>query len=226
VIDRAQADADTQLIREAADLLDRLTAVTAEAEILEGVVDELFDRQAEPEADDGDLDLAFEEAARVIAGITAPNATDRPVSERREPGDRKYSVAARKQVLGAIESAGVWMSRVSEAVYRTPSGSRVAMPFSAEGKPGTWWLGAYEGAFDEVLLLCESGHDLVCLHLSREFVRDHVPQLSRDSKGNIKFHVARNDNGDYLLRAGSYGNYVSLPEFDSTTQAHLLGRSR
>ncbi len=80
VIDRAQADGDTQVIREAADLLDRLTGVADEAAAIAASIEELLDRQTESEAWDREIDLALEEAARDIAGIPSPDESDRPAS--------------------------------------------------------------------------------------------------------------------------------------------------
>jgi hypothetical protein len=128
----------------------------------------------------------------------------------------------RKYVVAAIESAGVPMSRVNVTVYRTRSGSLVAMPFSSEGKqPGTWFFGAYEKNFDEVLLLCETDDEIVCLHLPHDVLRTYLPKLRRDTKGEVKFHVLRQRDRYHLKFP--YGPSVPLDRFDPSSQAHLLG---
>jgi hypothetical protein len=96
------------------------------------------------------------------------------------------------------------------------------MPFSSEGEPGTWWLGAYLGNFDEILLLCETDDKIVCLHLPKKVVERRLPELSRDSKGNVKFSVLRH-GGTYVLQLGRRGIDLPLARFDPSSQAHLLG---
>jgi hypothetical protein len=80
VIDLAQTDGDTRVIREAADLLDRLTALAHEATALEELIEELLDRHADPEAGGTELDRALDEAARLLAGLAEPDDSDRPAS--------------------------------------------------------------------------------------------------------------------------------------------------
>lgn len=104
------------------------------------------------------------------------------------------------------------MERISEAVYRTSSGTRLAMPYSRELEPGKWWLGSYIGRFDEVILLCQVGEQLIGFHLDREFVQQWVPRLSRDSSGNVKFNVERIDSG-FALRLPR-GRLEHLERFD------------
>ena len=167
-----------------------------------------------------------DEAVRALEGTTAAaRAPERPRSTRRAARNdshaRTHAIAAREALVTAIQAAGVPMERESEAVYRTHSGSRVAMPYSKELEPGKWWLGSYIGRFDEALLLCELGERTAAFHLDHAFVREKVPRMSRDSTGNVKFNVER-DGAEFKLRLG--GELVDLQRFDPATDARSLGR--
>lgn len=140
---------------------------------------------------------------------------------RPDAGARARSVAAWRHLIEGIVAAGVPMTRVSEAVYRTSSGSRVAMPFSKEIEPGKWWLGSYEGRFDEVILLCEVDEGVQAFHLSRGFLGDHLAGLSRDASGNVKFNLDR-IGGRMTLRLG-HGSSTDLRRFDPSSDARGLG---
>jgi hypothetical protein len=110
---------------------------------------------------------------------------------------RQHARDRRALVLGRLRAQGVRLTSVSEAVYRTPSGKRVGMPFSSEINGG-WWLGLYDGRFDVALLLCEREADIDLVYLDESFFARYGTQLSRDSKNNIKFNVERGENG-YVL---------------------------
>ena len=122
-------------------------------------------------------------------------------------------------MLRAIATAGTGLSRISEAVYRHESGSRIAMPYASE-IDGGWWMGSYEGRFDEALLLCESGTATVSLHLSRALVAKHLANLGR-SGGRVIFHVDRYAGGFALRLLG--GGAVPLKPFDPVADAVRLG---
>jgi len=164
-----------------------------------------------------DLALREHSAAPSVRMKEAPEVPSGVAS--RDVGVREHAMAGRRQVLAAIGSAGVRMSRISEAVYRHPSGSRVAMPFSKE-LDGVWWLGSYEGRFDEVILLCETDGRVVPFHLPPKLVAKHLADLSR-SGGRVIFHVSRLARG-FALRVRA-GVVVPLSPFDPVAEAGVLG---
>lgn len=169
-----------------------------------------------------DLGILEADVGSASRSETSPKSSTSVTASRADSDARAHAVAARKRIVAAIESAGVSMSRVSEAVYRTSSGSRVAMPFSSQLYPGKWWLGSYIGRFDEVLLLCDRGSRVEAFHLDNEFVREHTPRMSRDSNGNVKFNVDR-VGAEFKLRLGK-GRTIDLRRFDPASHAGDLGR--
>jgi hypothetical protein len=204
---------DTTGLRAAAESLD-------ECNVLRGQLDELESRI---EAFEGRLAAVEEPLDETTGAPFAPRRAPPPETKpRTSPANRGRSTVARQRLVEQIAAAGVPMTAISEAVYRAPTGSRVAMPFSSELDFGIWWLGSYAGKFDEVILMCERGDRVDAYHLSREFVRDHVPGMSRDSKGNVKFHVDRVE-GQPTLRLGR-GRFVDLVPFDPARDAVDLGR--
>jgi hypothetical protein len=204
---------DTTGLRAAAESLD-------ECKVLRGQLDELESRIAEF---DGRLAAIKASLDETTAAPFPPRPAPPPETEpHNSPANRGRSTVARRRLVEQIGAAGVPMTAISEAVYRTPTGSRVAMPFSIELDFGIWWLGSYAGKFDEVILLCERGDRVDAYHLSREFVRSHLPGMSRDSKGNVKFHVDRVE-GQPTLRLGR-GHCVDLVPFDPAGDATHLGQ--
>jgi hypothetical protein len=166
-----------------------------------------------------DHDLVALEAE--LEGVETDRAPERKPRSLPDAAARERSVAARERLVERVAAAGLELVRVSEAVYQTPSGSRVAMPFSKELEPGKWWLGSYDGRFDEVILLCELDSGVEAFHLGPSFLREHLGNMSRDTKGNIKFNVDR-IGADYRLRLGN-GRSIALRRFDPDRDSQALG---
>ena len=84
--------------------------------------------------------------------------------------------------------------RVGSPVARGATGT-LYLPSAIERMPGRWWLGLNEGAFAAcadargVVLLCESGSELLDFWLPTEEVRELLPRLSSGKNHERQFNV-------------------------------------
>src|SRR5712664_4505614 len=98
------------------------------------------------------------------------------------------------EVRGMTGLEFVLEKRVGSPVARGATGT-LYLPSAIERVPGRWWLGLNEGAFAAcadargVVLLCESGSELLDFWLPTEEVRELLPRLSSGKNHERQFNV-------------------------------------
>lgn len=110
-----------------------------------------------------------------------------------ELSPKAYAKRVKGKFLEELKATtGANLQLIHGVIYQAPSGAKVGLAFSTEGKPGRWFCGLPEGAFDQALLLCEAqcGGEIIALSLGKEFLTKYGGSLSRSSN-QVKFNVVR-----------------------------------
>ncbi len=156
-------------------------------------------------------DIEHKKTQSVFSNLEAPNLSNRdlplfqsssiPSVHGRNGLSRKaYANKRRRDFVEQLKKTSrIVLEHVGGVIYRTPSGTRVGIPFATESNRNRWWLGLQESDFEQALLLCEDkGGEIISLSLRKDFFEKHGRRLSV-SKGNVKFNVVRRGTSLELL---------------------------
>lgn len=145
----------------------------------------------------------FEDIKAQLNG--APNrAGTEGTSDR--PANGALSAKAKGEVrrqafLRDAETRGISLTRIRGVRYSSPKLQRVGIASANESPDyrNRWFLGLAPDKYDGFVLLCEDLTGQVHRFIaSSEVSRRVLPYLSRDSAGQLKFHVTR-DKGRFYL---------------------------
>jgi hypothetical protein len=163
---------------------DRAMAMVRAAKDCEGALDSLQRLWQEAERIRGLLDDAERYPAPFLCSLVPESLSSRARAQKR-----------RAEWLEQLRRDGIHLRQTSEKTFETTGHKNVGVPFATErpGQPDLWWLGLADQRFDFVVLLCADGSGtLLDFILPSGFLASVWNQLSRDGKGQVKFHVLRN----------------------------------
>jgi hypothetical protein len=128
-----------------------------------------------------------------------------------QTSEKKSNAKARGKAwrLGYVKSkiqSGEHLHRITETLYRTPTGSIRGIAYASESakRPEKWFLGLPQDQFQEVVLICESlDGSAVQIYLPKNFIDKYGKHFSF-AHGQTLFNVNRN--------AGKY--IISIPNVD------------
>jgi hypothetical protein len=146
-------------------------------------------------------------AADPQAAPRTPSSGRGPMPSTRPQLSAKAKGEVRRQTfLGEAANRGISLRRIKGVRYSSPALNCVGIASASESPSfrNRWFLGLAPDDYDSFVLLCEDlmGHVYQFI-ASPEFARPVLPRLSRDTAGQIKFHVTREAGQFYLDVPGS-----------------------
>jgi hypothetical protein len=127
---------------------------------------------------------------------------------------REYGREIREAFLERLAKGGIHLQPAKgSSIYSTKSGQRVGIAVATERQPDRWFLGLPMGGFDHAVLLCRRDKgDIIEMLLPRTFFEQYGSRMSQ-SKGQVKFNIARRGTGYAVQVPGTEG--VSVSGFSS-----------
>ena len=107
----------------------------------------------------------------------------------------------RKAFLADAKSHGIEITRIKGVRYRSPNHACIGIASASEtdNYHNRWFLGLPPDRYNGFVLLCEDRTGQIHRFMAASSFSDEVlPKLSRDSTGQIKFHVTRNGGRFFL----------------------------
>lgn len=124
---------------------------------------------------------------------------------------REIGKTIRAAFLQKVSEDGYHLRQIKGNIYETQSGQRVGIAVATERQPDRWFLGLPLRGFEHAILLCrrDTG-DTMEICLPKTFFAEYGDNMSQ-SKGQMKFNIARRGKGYVILVPGTGG--VSVSEF-------------
>ena len=152
------------------------------------------------------VETRLQEIKSRLNGTPGAIAQD-PGSVENEGRSAKAEGERRRQAfLAEARSRGIEMTRIKGVRYRSPNHNCVGIPSASESDEyrNRWFLGLPPHSYDGFVLLCEDRTGQIHRFVAAsDFSAQVLPRLSRDSAGQIKFHVTRDGGRFYLDVPGS-----------------------
>ena len=126
---------------------------------------------------------------------------------------RAHGREIRESFLAKLAKGDIYLQHSKGTIYKTTSGQRIGIPVATERQPDHWFLGLTVGSFDHAVLLCQRDNsEIIEIRLPRKSFEQYGNAMSQ-SKGQVKFNVARRGNQYFVQVPGTSG--VSASEFSS-----------